>query len=352
VLPRFRGLFVIVGMLVASHGGVAAQKPSLDTVLKRAAAYVAQLNARLSGIVAEESYVQQIQNASGRTGSAQPFITRRELKSDFLLVRPPGTERFVEFRDVFEVDGRPVRDRQDRLTRLFLGDADIDRVMAIVQESARYNIGNIPRNINTPMLPLVFLQEGYQYRFRFKRARSGPPDLAGLVLAGRGEGAVFRAGVDVWVVEFRETRANTVIHGTEGDDFPAAGRYWIEPDTGAVLMSELVMEKGDIRAVIDVSYQSEPLLGLRVPVAMHERYRARSDRVEGIASYGKFRQFQVRTDEVIEKPDAAPAPAVKPPPKPPPPAARLRAPPAACTSGSCLTPSSETRQPPSRSAAP
>ena len=71
--------------------------------------------------------------------------------------------------------------------------------------------------------------------------------------------------------------------------------------------------------MIDVSYQSEPLLGLRVPVAMHERYRARSDRVEGVATYGRFRQFQVRTDEVIEKPDAdAPqTPAVKPPPKPP-----------------------------------
>jgi hypothetical protein len=104
------------------------------------------------------------------------------------------------------------------------------------------------------------------------------------------------------------------------------------------------MEKGDVRAVIDVSYQSEPLLGVRVPVAMHERYRARSARVEGIASYGKFRQFQVRTDEVIEKPDPnKPSPAVKPPPKPPPiSAARLRAPRAACISESFPTLSSET----------
>lgn len=136
-----------------------------------------------------------------------------------------------------------------------------------------------------------------------------------------------------------------MIHATDGDDFPSAGRFWVEPETGAVLMSELVMEKGDVRAVIDVSYQSEPLLGLRVPVAMHERYRARSDRVEGIATYGKFRQFQVKTDEVIDKPNPdAPPPAVKPPPKPPPPSAtRLRAPHAACISGSCPTPSSETR---------
>ena len=331
-------------MLVALPAGVTAQEPSLETVLKRAAAYVAELTSKFSGIVSEESYVQQIQNASNRTGGAIAFINRRDLKSDFLLVRPPGVERFVEFRDVFEVDGRPVRDRQDRLTKLFLDETDVDRVRAIVEESARYNIGSIPRNINTPMLPLVFLQESYQYRFKFKRVRSTLPDLAGLILAGRGNSVAFRAGADVWAVEFRETRADTVIHSTDGEDFPAAGRFWIEPETGAVLMSELVMDQGDIRAVIDVSYQSEPLLGMRVPVAMHERYRARNDRVEGIATYGRFRQFQVQTDELIDQPNLdVPAPAVKPPPKPPPSAARLRAPRATCISGSCPRLSSETR---------
>src|SRR5262245_15061499 len=332
-------------MLVLASS-VTAQEPSLETVLKRSAAYVADLNTKLSGIVAEELYIQEIKNAGGRSGASAPFVNRVALRSDFLLVRAPGVERFVEFRDVFEVNNRPVRDRQDRLVKLFLDASDSDQVEAIVEESARYNIGNIPRNIHTPMLPLVFLHEGYPHRFRFKRQRTGTPDLAMLSLAGRGSGAAFKAPTDVWVIEFRETRANTVIHTTNGGDFPATGRYWIEPDTGAVLMSELVMEQGDVRAVIDVSYQSEPLLGLRVPIAMHERYRARSDRVEGIATYGKFRQFQVKTDEVIEKPKPdAPAPAVKPPLKPPPPAARLRAPRAACISESCPTPSSEIRPP-------
>ena len=162
---------------------------------------------------------------------------------------------------------------------------DTDRVRAIVEESARYNIGNIPRNINTPMLPLVFLQENFQYRFKFKRTRNASPDLAGLILAGRGDNAAFRTEVEVWVIEYRETRdGHRDSRHRRATISRAPGRYWIEPDTGAVLMSELVMEKGDVRAVIDVSYQSEPLLGLRVPVAMHERYRARSDRVEGIAT--------------------------------------------------------------------
>jgi hypothetical protein len=285
---------------------VEAQEPSLDTVLQRAAGYVDQLSRQLSGIVAEESYVQEVKNLSSR--NAPPtVITRRELTSDFLLVKPSGSDRFVEFRDVFEVDGRPVRDRQDRLTKLFLTPSpDTDHAREIVEESARYNIGDITRNVNTPMLPLMFLQKAYQPRFRFKRTGTQSPSLSNLTLAGRGGSAVFRASTEVWVVEFRERKDHTVIHTPQGEDFPATGRFWIEPDSGAVLMSELLMEMGDTDAVINVSYQSEPLIGLRVPVEMHERYRGGGNRVEGVATYGRFRQFQVKTDEVIDKPPVKP----------------------------------------------
>jgi hypothetical protein len=50
---------------------------------------------------------------------------------------------------------------------------------------------------------------------------------------------------------------------------------------------------------IDVSYQSEPLLGLLVPIEMREWYdrRRNSSRIEAIATYGRFRQFQVTVDE-------------------------------------------------------
>lgn len=233
------------------------------------------------------------------------------LTSDFLLVKPEGSDRFVEFRDVFEVDGQAVRDRQDRLTKLFLdASKHIDQVRAIIDESARYNIGNIDRNVNTPMLSLLFLQKSYQERFRFKRSRADRPDLAALTLASRGEPTSFRIATEVWVIDFKETGRKTVIRTPDGRDFPAAGRFWIDPVTGAVLMSELVMEGTDVSATIDVNYQSEPLLRFRVPVEMRERYRAREDRIEGVATYGRFRQFQVRTDEEIAMPYKAP---VKPP---------------------------------------
>ncbi len=51
--------------------------------------------------------------------------------------------------------------------------------------------------------------------------------------------------------------------------------------------------------MITVNYQSEPLLGLLVPTEMRERYDRLRDKsvIEGFASYGRFRQFQVNVDE-------------------------------------------------------
>jgi len=75
---------------------------------------------------------------------------------------------------------------------------------------------------------------------------------------------------------------------------PARGRFWIEPATGRVLMSELQMQNRQIKATIDVSFQSEPLLGLLVPIEMRERYEGRStgSLIEGHATYGRFRPLE------------------------------------------------------------
>ena len=77
---------------------------------------------------------------------------------------------------------------------------------------------------------------------------------------------------------------------------------FLEPATGAVLMSELDMRSAEMDATITVSYQSEPLLGFRVPIAMQEQYRGKREHVDAIARYGRFRQFQVTTSERIGKP--------------------------------------------------
>jgi hypothetical protein len=278
----------------------AAQEPTLDRVLARASDYVVKLFEQLSSIVAEETYRQHARTYD----SSQPLDSRRILQSDLLLVRPTNADRYVEFRDVFSVDGKPMRDREERLTKLFLSPdaATSNQLKAIIGESARQNIGHIPRNINTPMLTLSFLQPQTRHRFRFKRAKATPPELAASSSLAATNSAVFRTSTEVWVIEFRETQSPTIIRTGRHQDFRAEGRFWIEPDTGTVRMSELAMENREVTASVLVSYQSEPLLGFLVPIEMRELYRTRIERVEGAATYGRFRQFQVKTGATIAKP--------------------------------------------------
>lgn len=300
--PALAGAFVFLLVALAFAG--AAQEPSLEDVLSRTAAYVRDLHTKVSGIVAEETYVQQARNTRRRLNGPPSPDTRRTLKSDLLLVKPPDADRYIEFRDVFEVNGTAVRDRQDRLTRLFLTptQASVDQIRSIVDESARHNIGAVTRNVNTPMLTLYFLLPEVQPRFRFRRQRQGIPELSsGNDFPGH-DASIFEPPAGAWAIEFREMRKPTLIKTENGDDFPATGRFWIDPATGALLLSELSLQNANLSAVIDVSYVDESTLGFRVPIEMRERYRTPSERVEGIATYARFRQFQVKTGESIAKP--------------------------------------------------
>ena len=270
-----------------------AQEPSLATVLERAATYVVEFQRRLSGVVAEEHYVQNVRYPLGNS-RMNMSTTHRELQSDLLLVKPAGVDRWLQFRDVFQVDGKEVRDRNERLMQLFVRPSSSSAAQAerILTESARYNIGNLQRTVNAPVLALVILDPGNQSRFTFKRTTHGDP------LLGRGTA---RPPDSVWVVEYQEVEKETLIRTTNGRDLPSRGRFWIEPSTGQVAASELIAEDAIIKGTVDVEYQIEPAVGLLVPVEMRERYEIRRDgsRVDGTATYGRFRQFQVKVDEKL-----------------------------------------------------
>jgi hypothetical protein len=293
-------------MALAAHGH--AQAETLDSVLARAGAYVIEFQRQLSGIVAQEHYVQDVRIAM--TGARSRFmapaqLSHRELTSDFLLVKPIGGDRYVEFRDVFDVDGRAVRDRDDRLTKLFLepNRSAADQIQKIIAESTRYNIGNLQRTINVPVLPLLILDLANQPRFRFKQIADGTPLMARESDKDTDAAAPsrFRVPTGAWVVQYEEVQKLTMIRTTNGRDMPARGRFWIEPAAGRVLMSELVAEDFSLRGTVGVSYEPGPIAGLLVPVEMRERYDLRRDgsRIEGTATYSKFRQFQVKVDEKI-----------------------------------------------------
>jgi hypothetical protein len=309
----FGAAALVVAITLAMPASAASQAATLDVVLARAGVYVSEFQRQFSGIVAEERYTQEVKAFARRAGCPpagtiaatvvcpEPLVNplHSELRSDLLLVKPAAARGWLQFRDVFEVDGRPVRDRAERLTGLFLdpSSATVNQIAKILQESSRYNIGDVQRNINTPLFALQFLERANQPRFKFKRTSDRVPDGV------RKEPAVpgaFRTSTEVWTIEYEEKEPGTMIRTLDHRDLPSRGRFWIEPDTGRVLISELVARNRKVRGTVDVSYQSEPLLGLLVPIEMRERYDDHHGaRIEAIATYGRFRQFQVKVDETF-----------------------------------------------------
>src|SRR6185503_785615 len=167
----------------------------------------------LSNVVAEETYVQKITNPS----------RKRELVSDYLLVRVKDTQEWTGFRDVFSVDGKPVRDRQQRLALLFLEtpNSAFEQASKIAREGARHTLSNIG-TINDPLLPLAFLQPKYSSHFRFLAPR---PDK--------------KMGPDIWFFQYQEFVSPTILKGDANRDIPARGRYWVDASTGRIVKTEL-----------------------------------------------------------------------------------------------------------------
>ncbi|HEX7779398.1 MAG TPA: hypothetical protein VF424_09185, partial [Vicinamibacterales bacterium] len=158
-----RLLFAGVLMAAARSGYPLAQSqtpPELAALLSSVAAYLEDYEQRSGAVVSLETYIQNAQRGSDRAV--------RHLKSD-MLVLSVGTYGWLGFRDVFEVDGRSVRDHEERLYKLFLNPSPDSLLQArkILDESARFNVGQVTRNINVPTMALTFLKRTYQPRSRF-----------------------------------------------------------------------------------------------------------------------------------------------------------------------------------------
>jgi len=258
----------------------------VEGLLDRASAYLGQYLEDLSSVVSEESYEQAV--GGSPVSGFRAYRAMRRLRSDFLLVRLPGQAGWTPFRDVFEVDGRPVRDRDDRLRKLFLEmppDALIT-ARTILDEGARYNIGRTYRNINQPVLPLVFLLAENLTRFTFTPG---------------GEDVV--EGVRALRLDYEETSRPTLIRQAGTDrDMPSIGAFWIDPVTGRILKTQFETTDGIFRMLSAVVYRPDEALGLWVPGEMRETYTSAAERIYGKATYANFRRFQVKTDTAIRIP--------------------------------------------------
>lgn len=316
-MRRLVSSVAIAGALAAAGPGAAQRvDPALAPVLERVGAWVATFERDFSNVVAEERYVQllkpwfgvprspkdeselQWRDEVGTTLPNRPNapLRRRQLRSDVLLVQARG-ERWLSYRDVFEVDGRPVRNREERIKRLFLSDRadDKEQLRRIADESARYNIGGLIRNFNIPTFPLIAAQPGNRERFRFDRRKDEKID-----------------GVTYAVIEFKEQASPSIVRTPNGQDVPLGGRLWADAETGRVVRARVEIDNrwANLRSVIETTYVDHEEIGV-VPGAMWEWYRttqltltggerAYDTYVECLASYDNFRRFTVETAEIIK----------------------------------------------------
>lgn len=261
--------------------GLAGADPPLKTVLKRAGAYALDYHERFAALVAEERYIQRTGPDPLRPLMGRPLVEQeRILRSDYVIV--PNFARsgsWTGVRDVFEVDGQPVNADRDRLRALLQETTRplAERLRALADLQAKHNLGDVYRTINVPTLPLEFLLQDRQPRFRFKS--NGPVE--------------FR-GTRAMIVTFTERDRPTIIRTPDGRDVASSGTFWIDPASGAVLRTELRLSppRSVLRTVIVVGYMHHDRLDMLLPDDMNEMYLSGRTRIDGHATYSNYRRFE------------------------------------------------------------
>lgn len=287
---------IVSGALVISVGAQKTNAPTLEVLLQRVAAYLTDYAKSYAAVVAEEKYIQTLQDKRATAampqgmgeppipGAASPqAVRRRELKSDIISAADTG-QTWLSFRDVFAVDGKNVRDRDERLQKLFLDPVStaFEKARSIADEGARFNLGSMSRNVNFPTMALTFLQPANQSRSKF--ALGGNARLA---------------GVEAVVLEFEEIMRPTIVR-SGGDDLPVKGRVWLEPATGRVLKTDINFDSRFFGGEVTVTYGLVEKLNLWLPLQMEENSSNALQSVTGRASYSNFRRFGVSTDVIIK----------------------------------------------------
>ena len=264
------------------------------TVLASAMRYATNYEQQFALLVAEEHYEQVIQrppnpgtnlsrtNPGGGMQGGGPISTT-ELKSDFILVQlGMDGEGWMPFRDTYEVKGRSVRKRDDRLLKLFTSNQRerFEKAAELSATSAKFNLGNVARTINIPLLGMMFLHPRVNERFEF--TDGGEETIAGRIL---------RKAL------YKEAARPTLIKTTRGRDLPLTGVIWIDPFNGTVVKTEMNAADPTVRCQVVTTFRRDEALELWVPEKMEEYYKAYSglDDILATATYTNVRKI-LRSD--------------------------------------------------------
>lgn len=276
----------------SEEGQIGTQPGSgFHTVLSSAMRYVMNYEQQFALLVSEEHYVQELQrppnpgdnlsrtNPGGgmRAGGAMNI---QNFKSDFLLVQlGMDGEGWMPFRDTFEVKGKKLRNRDDRLLKLFLENdkQSFEKAARLNDASTRHHLGNVARTINIPTLGMMLLHPRVNERFEF--TDGGEETINGRVL---------RKAL------YREAARPTLIKTTRGRDLALTGTIWIDPFNGAVVKTEMNAADPAVRCQVTVTFRRDEALEMWVPDKMEEYYKAALavDDILATATYSNVRKYR------------------------------------------------------------
>lgn len=263
--------------ILATPGIDAVSQPALtlDAVMRRVGAYVDNYAARASLFVATERYEQRA-DGTGNNRNRQ-----RSTVAEIALLKIDVFGGWQQFRDVTQVDGRALSDRESRLVDVLLSGArGLDEARRISDESARFNIGLVLRNFNVPTTALFFFATEHHPRFRL-RARD--------------------TKTDEWRIDFEETQTPTFIRDPGGASVPTKGSLWVNTGDGTIVRTAIeagmTAEKGQTGiGKIEVTYRLDATLRKWLPAKMVEEWSTFAPggswaRVRGTADYSNYREF-------------------------------------------------------------
>ena len=244
--------------------------PTVDQLLDRMGAYLAEYETQLSSVVATEKFEQNIYGSSaGRT-----------LESEIAFIRLPGGAEWLGFRDVRKVNWKAVKTGGPSIGEVLTSAAgDMTKAHAIANASAKHNLG-LPRTVNVPTAPLDIIHPMHRNAHAYELL---------------GEETV--RGTRTAIVAFREVARPTLVREPDGKYLISSGRVWIDAAIGTVWRVEWIYqaEKRTASAPppprLRVEFAPNQELGIMVPRSMTEEFSVQRGRGRGHATYTNFRRF-------------------------------------------------------------
>lgn len=236
--------------------------------------YIERFERDASALVADEHYIQRLEL---RRGTSRTHWTR-ELRSDYVLVKPADTGPWLGYRDIFEVDGTPVREREARLVELLTGTApdSLARAAAFARDGSRFNLGP-ERTVNTPTLPLQLMARVNADRLRVRVPRNWERQ-------------------ETVSITFEERDRPTIVRTPDGHNVESRGTLTVRVADGAILGAQLyfrfMAERGRPEARMHVAYGPVAGVSVLVPARLSEELPMTEGEASGIATYSNYRRFQ------------------------------------------------------------